>query len=174
MRDGGSPLGRDPVPLRVGGRVFAVPWVPAARWVEVRGEADVVGMMDAEDQDVLARLLLDGTLAVRSMKEAVQDVLSHVTGRPWWEGMRLLTLSTQPETLGHLTLAGVDPWNRSAFEWCAAVYALHTRHADEKARAKFDFHLSIPPRGYEKQWAASGEGDDPEAVMRALSSWSGG
>ncbi|MEU2510164.1 hypothetical protein ABZ621_36500 [Streptomyces sp. NPDC007863] len=160
------------MPVQIGGLVFALAWRPAAEWTGVRSETDVIRMLPESDQDAVGRMLLEGQATVRDVTEAAHDVLSLVTGRKWWEGHRLLQISVQPETLGHLALAGVDPWQRSAYEWCAATYALHTKHADEKARMKFDFQLSLPPRGYEDEWGS--DGDNPEAVQKQLAAWMGG
>lgn len=173
MPDALSPLARVPVPLEVGGRSFPLPWRPAAEWTGVKAETDVISFLPDWAREEVGRMVFNGLVSVRALADAAHGVLELVTGRRWWEAYRLLQMSLQPETLGHLTLAGVDPWQRSAYEWCAAVYALHTKHADEKARMSFDFRLSIPPRGYEDVWAADG-GTDPEDVQRALAAWMGG
>jgi hypothetical protein len=172
MPDVLAPLARGPVPIQIGGQAFALAWRPAAEWTTVRTEMDVIRLLPEEDQDLLGRMILDGVVDLRSLTDAAHTVLETVTGRRWWEGIRLLMMSVQPETLGHLALAGVDPWQRSAYEWCAATYALHTRNADEKNRMRFDFQLSIPPPGYEDAWDT--DGDDPEAVQTALAAWMGG
>lgn len=170
MRDVVAPLSRGPVPIRIGGRGFALAWRPAAEWTTIRHEVDVIRWLDDDARSVIGRMTLDGTVTAQALTDAVHAVMELVTGRRWWEGHRLLQISVQPETLGHLALAGVDPWQRSAYEWCSAVYALHTRDADEKARMRFDFQLSIPPRGYEDTWGVEG-GDDPEAVQTAITAW---
>lgn len=168
-----SPLSRGPVPVEIGGRTLMLAWRPAAEWTTVQTEMDVLRFLTDEDRSVVGRMILDGIVRSDNVVSCVHQVLEAVTGRRWWEGHRLLTMSVQPDALGHLTLAGVDPWQRSAYEWCAATYALYTRHADEKERLRFDFQLSIPPRGYEDDWLTDG-GDDPEAVEKALTGWMGG
>nr|WP_250762519.1 hypothetical protein [Streptomyces sp. MSC1_001] len=170
MRRDTSPLSRGPVPVQIGGRTLLLAWRPAAEWTTVQAEMDVLGFLSDEDRALVGRMILNGTVGSDNVVRAVHGVLETVTGRRWWEGHRLLAMSVQPEALGHLTLAGVDPWQRSAYEWCAATYALYTKHADEKERLKFDFQLSIPPRGYEDDWATDG-GDDPEAVEKAMAGW---
>lgn len=173
MRRDLSPLARGPVPVVIGGQAFELAWRPAAEWTTVRADMDVIKFLPEEDRSTIGRMLIDGTVTSDNVVRAVHEVLETVTGRRWWEGQQLLLMSTQPECLGHLTLAGVDPWQRSAYEWCAATYALCTRHADEQERMRFDFQLSIPPPGYEDAWSA-GEGDNPEAVEKALAGWMGG
>lgn len=173
MRLDTSPLARRPLPVQIGGQAFLLTWRPAAEWTSVQSEMDVIRFLADEDRSAIGRLILEGKAQPDNVAKAVHDVLETVTGRRWWEGQRLLAMSVHPEALGHLTLAGVDPWQRSAYEWCAATYALYTRHADEKERLRFDFQLSIPPRGYEDDWLAEG-GDDPEAVEKALTEWMGG
>lgn len=173
MRRDTSPLSRGPVPVQIGGQAFLLSWRPAAEWTTVQAEMDVIRFLSDEDRSTIGRLILDGAVHTDNVVQAVHAVLESVTGRRWWEGHRLLTMSVQPEALGHLTLAGVDPWTRSAYEWCAATYALYTQHADEKDRLRFDFQLSIPPQGYEDDWDTDG-GDDPAAVEKALTEWMGG
>lgn len=158
--------------MTIGGRTLYLAWRPAAEWTGVRTEMDVVRFLAEDDRALVGRLIIDGAITSDNVVRAVHGVLEAVTGRRWWEGQRLLVISTQPDALGHLTLAGVDPWQRSAYEWCAATYALFTRNADEKERLRFDFNLSIPPRGYSDEWGT--EGDDPAAVQKALGDWMGG
>ena len=161
------------MPVQIGGRTFMLAWRPAAEWTTVQTEMDVIGFLSERDRFLVGRMILDGTVGADNVVTMAHDVMEAVTGRRWWEGQRLLGMSVTPEALGYLTLAGVDPWQRSAYEWCAATYALYTKHADEKARLRFDFQLSIPPRGYETDWGSEG-GDDPEAVQTALAGWMGG
>lgn len=159
--------------MSIGGRVFSLAWRPAAEWTTVCSEMDVVQFLDDEDRTALGRMVMDGSVTPDNVVQATHAVLEAVTGRRWWAGHLLLGLSVQPEALGHLTLAGVDPWQRSAYEWCAATYALYTRDADEKGRLQFDFQLAIPPKGYEDAWGTD-DGDDPAAVEKALAGWMGG
>lgn len=159
--------------MQIGDRTFLLPWRPAAEWTAVQVEMDVTRMLTEEDRLTLGRMILDSTVTYDNVVHSIHDVLEAVTGRRWWEGTSLLAMSVQPEALGHLTLAGVDPWQRSAYEWCAAMYALYTKHADKKERLRIDFQLSIPPRGYEDDWGDDA-GDDPEAVQKALADWMGG
>ena len=173
MRHDLSPLARGSVPVVIGGRTFDLAWRPAAEWTTVQAEIDVIRFLSDDDRSDIGRMVIDGTVGPDNVVRAVHQVLEIVTGRRWWEGHRLLLMSTELEALGHLTLAGVDPWHRSAYEWCAATYALYTRHADERERLRFDFQLSIPPKGYEDDWGVE-EGDDPTAVEKTLASWTGG
>ena len=174
MRRETSPLSRGPVPVEIGGQAFLLAWRPAAEWTTVHSEMDVIRFLSEADRSAIGRLIVDGVVHTDNVVEAAHGVLAMVTGRRWWEAQRLLTMSVQPEALGHLTLAGVDPWQRSAYEWCAATYALYTQHADEKQRLQFDFQLAIPPRGYEDAWGMDDEGDNPEAVEKAMAGWMGG
>jgi hypothetical protein len=157
----------------IGGQAFDLAWRPAAEWTSVRVEMDVIRFLSDADRDTVGRMIIDGIVTPDNVVSAAHTVLETVTGRRWWEGQQLLRMSTQPELLGRLTLAGVDPWQRSAYEWCAATYALCTQNASEQDRMRFDFQLGLPPKGYEDAWGDSG-GDDPEAVNQALAGWMGG
>jgi hypothetical protein len=123
-----------------------------------------------EARDLLADLLMEDPRAYSELRSESLRILGEAGGRKWWEVGRLLSTSASPEVLGRLVLAGVDPWNRSVGEWCAATYALCVKGRDEKGRLKFDFSLSIPPQEFEDEWD---DGDDPAAVMAGLAGLTG-
>lgn len=166
------PLSRDPVAVTVGGVRFLLPYRPAAAWAQAAGRAEHLAALLAtqEQREVLAGLLIECPAATAELRSESLRILGEATGRKWWEGGRLLATSVAPEVLGSLVLAGVDAHARSVGEWCAAVYALCTKNADEKGRLRFDFSLSIPPAGYEDEWD---DGDDPAAVMASVSKLNG-
>jgi hypothetical protein len=166
------PLSRNPVAVTVAGTRFLLPYRPAAVWALAVGRTETLAasLADAGQRETLAGLLIEQPAAVSELRAESLRILGESTGRPWWEGARLLSTSVAPEVLGRLVLAGVDAHARSVGEWCAAVYALCTKNADEKGRLRFDFSLSIPPAGYEDEWD---DGDDPAEVMAAVSKLTG-
>lgn len=166
------PLSRDPVAITVSGVRLLLPYRPAAAWAQATGriEALAAGLATQEQREVLAGLLIERPSAVTELRAESLRILGDATGRAWWEGARLLATSAAPDVLGRLVLAGVDAHARSVGEWCAAVYALCTKNADEKGRLRFDFSLSIPPAGYEDEWD---DGDDPAEVMASLGKLTG-
>jgi hypothetical protein len=166
------PLSRDPVPVTVAGVLLPLPYRPAAVWARAldRPESLAATLAAPEQRETLADLILERPGAMEDLRRESLRILGEATGRPWWESARLLNTSVAPEILGRLVLAGVDAHARSVGEWCAAVYALCVKHADEKGRLRFDFSLSIPPAGYEDEWD---DGDDPAAIMASLGKLNG-
>jgi hypothetical protein len=124
-------------------------------------------LADLEVRDVMAEEVWSHPQAVDNMTRESLRLLSEATGRHWWEASRLMKTSLGTEVLGRLVLAGLDPWQRSIGEWCAATYALCAKGLDEKGRLKLDFQLAVPPSGFEDAWDDDG-GDDPAAVQAAI------
>lgn len=117
----------------------------------------------------MAMLIMQDRQAWDEMQAESRRILAEQTGRKWWEAGRLLATSEAPEVLGRMTLSGIDPWTVSVGQWCAAVYALCTQHQDQQGRLKFDFSLSIPPRGFEDEWDdGSDDSDQIEAAVARM------
>lgn len=171
--DGRSLLSRDPIPFRVAGVDFHVPYAPAAQWIgHLRRPGSLAGaLMGAPARERLADVIVDAPEALEELKAESLRVLGVAGGRKWWEVARLLNTSQSPEVLGRMVLAGADPWARSVGEWTAATYALCVKGADDKARLKFDFSLSIPPAEFEDEWDDGGE--DAEATQAAVNAMMG-
>lgn len=167
-----APLSRSPLLITVAGARVSIPHRPAAVWAEAIPRLNVLASLLAEPEDraLLADLVLTRPEAGRELRAESLRILAEATGRKWWEAGRLISTSVGPEVLGRLVLSGVDAWERSVGEWCAATYALCVKGNDEKGRIRFDFSLSIPPPGYEDEWD---DGEDPAAVQAALGSMLG-
>ena len=161
-------LSRSDRPILMAGTRVCVPFRPAAQWCAdlARIHYLVVDLADDEGRDALVDLVMDGSAGMEDLRSASFRLLEEATGRKWWEAGRLMSSSLDPEILGRLVLAGVDPWHRSIGEWCAAVYALAVKGQDEKGRMRFEFSLSIPPVGYEDQWDDGMV--DPAAVQASV------
>lgn len=159
-------LTRAPVRVRVGGEEFELPYRPAAEWAAALERLDflVTSLADDDVRDRIVGLRLAHVRVRDELRDEALRILEEQGGRKWWEVGRLLSTSVDTEVLGHLVLAGVDPWKRSVGEWCAAVYALCLKNQDEKGRMKFEFQLSLPPPGYEEQWD---DGNDVASLQAA-------
>jgi hypothetical protein len=165
-----SVLSRGPLTVTVAGTRVQLPYRPAAEWALSMARVNtLVGeLADAEGREVLADLLLDRPEAVDDLLQESLRILAEATGRKWWEAGRLLNTSTSPAVLGRLVLSGVDAYQRSVGEWCAAVYALCVKGQDEMGRLKFDFSLSIPPPGYEDEWDDGYDVGEAADAVKAL------
>lgn len=161
-------LARAPLHVVVAGQRILIPYRPAGAWAVAMDHPGWLAAMLADDdgRERIADLLLEDARAGADVRAESLRILAEASGRKWWEAGRLLATSATPEVLGRLVLAGADPWTRSLGEWCAAVYALCVKGQDEKGRVKFDFQLSMPPRGHEDEW--DDDGEDPLATMAAV------
>ncbi|MGS2588104.1 hypothetical protein [Streptomyces hebeiensis] len=161
-------ISRSPVTVQVAEHLVTVPYRTAGAWLTALADSrPSLALMRVADETGRAWLLgqlATGHLALDEAAQGSYAALTAVGGRPWWETYRLLTLGAEPSVLGHLLLAGVDPWARSAGEWCAAVYTLITRNAKEEDVFKVDSQLAVPPAGFEDSWD---EGDDFDAMVEA-------
>lgn len=165
-----APLLRAPLTVTVVDTRIVLPYRPAAVWAGGLEKLHqlVAVLADEDGRETLADLVIGHPQAVDDLRAESLRILGEAAGRSWWEAGRLISTSASPEVLGRLVLAGVDPWQRSVGEWCAATYALCVKGADEKGRLRFDFSLSVPPPGYEDEW--DDDGVDPEQVQAALKS----
>lgn len=157
--DDRSPYARAPLTAMVGGSVeLSIPFAWAAEWVEcvlspAGTSALLVGLAPNGEGDRLVNILISEGVTVAQLQQASYDLLGAASPYKWWKTARLLALSSRDDIAGHLTLAGLDPWNLTVAQWVTAVYALCTKGADAKARFKFDAPLDDPPAGIvDDQW----------------------
>jgi hypothetical protein len=145
---------RDPIPVTVAGTRFLLPWQPAAVWLQGLERLGVLAavLADEDQRSEMADLVMSHPGARADLEAESLRILGEAGGRKWWEAGRLASTGAATEILGRLVLAGVDPWQRSIGEWCAAVFAVCMKGQDEKGRIKFEFTLSLPPPGYEEEW----------------------
>ncbi|MYZ38436.1 MULTISPECIES: hypothetical protein [unclassified Streptomyces] len=165
-------ISRSAVTVQVAGHPVTVPYRAAGHWLTaVADSRPSLALMRLADEDGRAWLigrLAAGDLALETAVQGSYDALSQAGGRAWWESYRLLSLGAQPAVLGHLLLAGVDPWARSLGEWCAAVHTLMTRNSKEEDVFKFDSQLAAPPAGFEDEWDDSEDFDAMVAAARNM------
>jgi len=118
--------------------------------------------------------MLDGlvheTFTAKELATASFGLIEKVSGRPkWWEAVRLGASSDDQKFLGSLLLRGLDPWQRSFGEWCAASYTLIAENLKPLEEERFRMQLMIPPPGYEDEWDDDpGEWDKMIASARAM------
>lgn len=156
-------LSREPVSLTVAGHPLVFPWRPAIDWIEViRHDPGRLVAELAEDSGELVIAMALGDVAWNEVEAASRELLSAETGDKWWTVLKLVYSSASGGVLGELTLSGVDPARVSLGQWCAAVYRVLTRNAEDKDRMRIDFELELPPPGYESSWD---DGNDYNAMV---------
>jgi hypothetical protein len=165
-----SPTDADPLAaLRVsriavdlGDRRFIIPAMPARDWLEVLldeeldPEAMFPGFLDGDDQVLVHQMLIDGTVTMDEMTQAVYAVLEQATGRRWWVAVRLCrTIRAGWDRIGgRLAGHGVTPFEVPLAYWLDGAYAAILEiimEADPKAVGPFTQRLTAAPPGLAKQ-----------------------
>lgn len=146
-----SPYDREQLWVVVAGQHRRVPR-EAAPWISCvlapTGVTSlVVGLGDDRWGEWMLSGIADGTVPLEEVRDAAYELLGTASPYKWWKTARLLALSSRDDIAGHLTLAGLDPWNLTVAQWVTAVYALLTKNADAKAKFKIDAPLDDPPAG---------------------------
>lgn len=175
MRNEFRTLSRDPLTITVAGTRIEIPYRPAAVWARATRESNrlpvAAALADDAGRETLSDLLVEDGRAVADLRAESYRILGEAGGRKWWEVSALLNTSTDGELFGRMLLAGLDPWQRSLGEWCAAAYALCLKGQDEKGRIRFQFSLSVPPPGFEDEWD---DGVTDESAIEAAQKLMGG
>jgi hypothetical protein len=173
------------VDVIIGGATYTIPALPAAEWLEAiaspEGGAIVPGLLPAEDQREIWRLLRRGELEIDDLNTVWRDVLTAVTGQTWWMAAKLLTAVADPDTWpivhGRLVKSGLDFSACSIGTALNAIYALAMDGcADEQARTQLQFDLNTPPAEVspEEVFDAVDEGADWVAAMGLFQQMGGG
>lgn len=144
------------IDVDLGGSTFAVPPRPAVDWfLAILDEETplplIPGLMDADAEERVADLLLDGKVTAEDIAKRSRELLTAAAGRPWWEADRLIRSSGESWHIigGELTRLGVDLGKVSLAAALNAIYVICVRTMDEKERNKFDIDLRLPPIGVE-------------------------
>lgn len=163
-----SPYDREPLWVVVAGQHHrvpreAAPWIPCV--LSPTGvTALVVGLTEDHWGEWVLSGIASGAVPVEEVRDTAYGLLAGASPYKWWKTARLLALSSRDDIAGHLTLAGLDPWNLTVAQWVTAVYALLTKGADAKGKFKIDAPLDDPPAGVvDDEWMS----DEAFAAMVA-------
>lgn len=146
---------RDAITVDLSGYDVIVPYRSAADWLDTLDGNPVKTLLALVRESVADSIMNDlaaGETTGPELAKAAYSLFEQAIPFKWWESYRLLLTSQSRETMGRLALAGLDPSSMSVGVWTCATYALLTKGADAKDKAKFDGQLSIPPDGVEDDW----------------------
>jgi hypothetical protein len=144
------------VDVELGDWSYQIPELPASEWIVAianpDGGAIVPGLLEPEDQRLICRDIIMGRLHPDTLTEAWRDVIGVVTGRPWWEGARLVLSATSPDNWpviqGKLAQRNVDLDRCSIGAFCNIVHYMALEACEnDNARSQYEFELSTPPPG---------------------------
>lgn len=91
--------------------------------------------------------MLNGTLELDAIRRAALDVVSAVSGRPWWFSLRLIKTAVMSWEMigGELMFRGVDATRLSLSGWLDAVLYLCLRNMEQAKVTMFMSQLEAPP-----------------------------
>lgn len=119
------------------------------------GSDDVFpGMLEEDDCNQVEKLLHSGELDIRDVQEAALEVITTVSGRPWWVALRLIQVAREYwDALGG-DMAAVRS-DASIAAWLDILFTLIVRNIDDSKRTMFLMKLEMAPEGW---------GDNPEEL----------
>lgn len=142
--------------VTVAGEDFEVPALPAADWLSVL-MADPLVLDDALIQlapelgEAVDEALLSGDLDFDDYLNLLLDLVSTVSGRPWFKALRLIgSMQGSWDVVGaELELRGVDAARVSLGAWLDIALVTMLKLMDEKDVPMFTLKLEAPPPGQE-------------------------
>lgn len=142
-----------PVTVHIAGQDFEVPALVAADWlailmVETFDPDDIITEILPDSED----LLYQGDISLEDLYEVCNDIISMVSGRPWWVALRLIGLARASwEVLGaELILKHVDANVLSLSAWLDALLVVTIRAIDPKDVTMFTMRLEAVPETEEE------------------------
>lgn len=126
--------------------------MPAADWLALLMQEnidlfDIVPGLCPDLEERLMPLVFEEKIPLTDIRRASLDVISAVTGRPYWFAMRLIkTVSVSWEVVGgELALRGVDAERLSISAWLDAVLLICLKHLESAKVTLFMSQLEAPP-----------------------------
>lgn len=136
-----------PITLEIAGQDWEVPAASAADWLGVL-------MANPVDLDEIIRtMVMDGESLLfdesvgEELEELCLDVISMVSGRPWWQAMRLISVATENWNVlgGEMLYRGIIPDQLSLSQWLDVLLLVTIRSMDPKDVTMFTLQLENPP-----------------------------
>jgi hypothetical protein len=135
------------IEVDLGGRVLRIPPTPAADWMPTLMTLDLWRVLDlAEDFDV-DELLIDGSVTVAEVSEALLKVVEAASGRTTWAAMALIHAATANWKVVGAEMMRFAPRfdEMSLGSALDMIYATLSRCMDDKSLKKFDIVLANAP-----------------------------
>ena len=157
-----SPYAREPLSVTLAGAHLAVPYAPAAVWVNALCEGSghftlITSLLPERDTAAVVDRVLNGGVTLEDVQKAAESLLSAAAPYSWWKTARLLSASARQDIAGSLTLSGLDPWELTPAQWATAVYASLVKGLESKDKFKVDAVLDDPPAGVTDEWMDESE-----------------
>lgn len=136
-----------PVVLSVAGRDWEIPAASAADWLSVLMPSPV------DLDEIVMTMVTDGEslLFNESVGEELEDlmleVITLVSGRPWWQALRMITVAANNWNVlgGEMLYRGIIPDQVSLSQWLDVLLLVTIRSMDPKDVTMFTLQLENPP-----------------------------
>lgn len=142
-----------PVVVWIGSVVVEFDEFHADQWVAALIDEEpiqaIMELLDDEVHDLLVDELIEGRIDARTLEHGLLDVVSLVSGRPWWFTLRLLHAAQGAwDTVGgFMALRGVRAEQLSLQAYMDALLAAVLRHVEPKDQTSMLARLKAPPAG---------------------------
>lgn len=144
-----------PVVMEVAGQDLTIPAMCAADWLHVLMSDSFItddvfpGMLGEEDRQYVEGLLHHGNLALDDSRELGLEIVSQVSGRPWWVALRLISVARSSwDALGGDMVKKADASTVSLAAWLDALFLLMVRAIEDSKRTMFLMKLEMAPEGW--------------------------
>jgi hypothetical protein len=144
-----------PVEVEVAGESYTIPAMPAADWLallmEPRLRPDHIfpGLLDGPGQAEIEEAVHDGLMDVEEYLNLGLEVLSQVTGRPWWVSLRLISVARNGwDAVGGELVRKADADRLSIAGWIDVAYHVIIQAMEDNKRPMFLLKLELPPDGW--------------------------
>lgn len=130
-----------------------IPAHPAATWIEqfMGGdpELDAIfpGFCSDEDQEYVNECLFNGCLDVGSVQRLTLDLISQVSGRPWWVAVRMVMIAETRWSIltSDMTLRNVRPDMLSFSAWLDVLWSSIFSHLPQEKWIEMSSLIESPP-----------------------------
>lgn len=144
-----------PVVVEVAGEELAIPAMCAADWLQVLMDPQLQpddvfpGLLEAADRSHVEDQLHSGLLELRDSQELAMEIISTVSGRPWWVSLRLIwTAVSSWDALGGDMVTKANAATLSLAAWLDVLFLHIVQNIDDDKRTMFLLKLEIIPEGW--------------------------
>jgi hypothetical protein len=142
-----------PVTVTVGGVDLRFGAYPASEWLGALLSDDLLGelldLAEPEDAQAVREGLSDGSIDFNVFSDAIMEMVTLLSGRPWWFTVSLVaTVNGAWDTIGgYLAVRGTCAQTLSLQAWVDALLAVALMHIKPEDQNGFIVRLNKPPAG---------------------------
>ena len=133
--------------LEIAGQDWAIPAASAADWLSVLMPSPV------DLDEIIRTMVIDGEMLLfdesvgGELEDLCLDVISLVSGRPWWQALRLISVAVANWNVlgGEMLYRGIIPDQVSLSQWLDVLLLVTIRSMDPKDVTMFTLQLENPP-----------------------------